>query len=56
MLKGNIKGALSTLESNVMSNKQKITATLAGAAVAKALSKGFMSGTLAKLGPIRVKL
>jgi hypothetical protein len=28
----------------------------AGAAVAKALSKGFMSGTLAKLGPIRVKL
>ena len=29
MLKGNIKGALSTLESNVMSNKQKITATLA---------------------------
>jgi hypothetical protein len=56
MLKGNIKGALSTLESNVMSNKQRITATLAGAAVAKALSKGFMSGTLAKLGPIRVKL
>jgi hypothetical protein len=46
MLQGNFKGALSTLESNVMANKQKITATLAGAAVAKALSKGFMSGTL----------
>ena len=56
MLQGNFKGALSTLESNVMANKQKISATLAGAAVAKALSKGFMSGTLAKLGPIRVKL
>ena len=56
MLKGNFKGALSTLENNVMANKQKITATLAGAAVAKALSKGFASGTLAKLGPIRVKL
>ena len=56
MLKGNFKGALNTLESNIMQSKQKITATLAGAAVAKALSKGFMSGTLAKLGPIRVKL
>ena len=56
MLGGNFKTALTTLETNIMSNKQKITATLAGAAVAKALSKGFMSGTLAKLGPIRVKL
>ena len=56
MLAGNFKGALSTLETNIMGNKQKITATLAGAAVAKALSKGFMSGTLAKLGPIRIKL
>jgi hypothetical protein len=56
MLAGNFKTALSTLETNIMGNKQKITATLAGAAVAKALSKGFMSGTLAKLGPIRIKL
>jgi len=55
MLQGNFKGALSTLESNVMGNKQKIVATLAGAFVAKALTKGFSSGTLAKLGPIRVK-
>ena len=56
MLGGNFKQALTTLETNIMGNKQKITATLAGAAVAKALSKGFMSGTLAKLGPIRIKL
>jgi ABC-type molybdate transport system permease subunit len=55
MLAGNFKGALSTLESNIMGNKQKITATLAGALVAKALTKGFASGTLAKLGPIRIK-
>ena len=55
MLSGNFKGALSTLESNIMGNKQKITATLAGALVAKALTKGFASGTLAKLGPIRIK-
>ena len=55
MLQGNFKGALSTLESNVMGNKQKIVATLAGAFVAKALTKGFTSGTLAKLGPIRIK-
>ena len=38
-----------------MANKQVITATLAGAFVAKALTKGFASGTLAKLGPIRIK-
>ena len=55
MLQGNFKGALSTLETNIMGNKQKITATLAGALVAKALTKGFASGTLAKLGPIRIK-
>ena len=55
MLQGNFKGALSTLESNVMGNKQKIVATLAGAFVAKALTKGFTSGSLAKLGPIRIK-
>jgi len=54
-MSGNIKGALSTLESSVISNKQAITATLAGAFIAKALTKGFASGTLAKLGPIRIK-
>ena len=52
---GNVKGALQTLESSVKSNKQVITATLAGAFIAKALTKGFTSGTLAKLGPIRIK-
>jgi len=54
-IKGNLNGALNTLQSSVMANKQVITATLAGAFVAKALTKGFASGTLAKLGPIRVK-
>ena len=54
-MQGNIKGALSTLESSVQSNKQVITATLAGAFIAKALTKRFSSGTLAKLGPIRIK-
>jgi flagellar biosynthesis protein FliP len=55
MLKGDVSAGLKTLQSNVASNKQKITATLAGAFVAKALTKGFASGTLAKLGPIRIK-
>ena len=55
-MKGNIKGALSTLQSNVMSQKQVIAATLAGAFVAKALTKGFSGSTLAKLGPIRIKV
>ena len=54
-MQGNIKGAMTTLESSVKNNKQVITATLAGAFIAKALTKGFASGTLAKLGPIRIK-
>ena len=54
-IKGNLNGALNTLQTSVMQNKQVITATLAGAFVAKALTKGFASGTLAKLGPIRIK-
>ena len=54
-IKGNLNGALNTLQSSVMANKQVITAALAGAFVAKALTKGFASGTLAKLGPIRIK-
>ena len=52
---GNIKGALGTLETSVKANKNMITATLASAFLAKALTKGFASGTLAKLGPIRIK-
>ena len=54
-MQGNIKGSLQTLESSVQSNKQVITATLAGAFIGKALTKGFSSGTLAKLGTIRIK-
>ena len=54
-LGGNLSGALTSLESSIMSNKNKIIGTLGAAFVAKALTKGFTSGTLAKLGPIRVK-
>ena len=38
MLKGDVAGGLKVLQSNVMSNKQRITATLAGAFVAKSLT------------------
>jgi|TARA_R110002073_G_scaffold317558_1_gene491025 hypothetical protein len=54
-LGGDLSGALTSLESSVMSNKNRIIGTLGAAFVAKALTKGFTSGTLAKLGPIRVK-
>jgi len=54
-LDGNLSGALDALQSSVMANKNKIVGTLGAAFVAKALTKGFSSGTLAKLGPIRVK-
>ena len=55
-LDGNLKGAINNMSAKVMSNKSKIIGTLGAAAVAKVASKGFASGTLAKLGPIRVKL
>ena len=55
-LNGNIAGAINSMSSTIMQNKQKIIGTLGAAAVAKFASKGFASGTLAKLGPIRVKL
>jgi len=54
-LKGDISGALMKMQSKVMSDKNKIIGTLGAAFVAKALTKGFASGTLAKLGPIRIK-
>jgi len=54
-LNGDLSGALSSLESSVMNNKNRIIGTLAAAFVGKALTKGFSSGTLAKLGPIRIK-
>ena len=55
MLKGDIAGGIKVLQSNVMSKKQQITATLAGAFVAKSLTSGFGNKVLAKLGPIRIK-
>ena len=55
MLKGDIAGGIKVLLSNVMSKKQQITATLAGAFVAKSLTSGFGNKVLAKLGPIRIK-
>ena len=54
-LNGDLSGALTSLESSVMANKNRIVGTLGAAFIAKALTKGFSSGTLAKLGPIRRK-
>jgi len=54
-LKGDISLALMKMQSKIMSDKNKIIGTLGAAFVAKALTKGFASGTLAKLGPIRIK-
>ena len=44
------------MSASVLGNKQKIIGTLGAAAIAKVAAKGFASGTLAKLGPVRVKL
>tara|TARA_Y100000296_G_scaffold56282_1_gene64593 strand:- start:181 stop:474 length:294 start_codon:yes stop_codon:yes gene_type:complete len=54
-MSGDLAGALNSLESSVMSNKTRIIGTLGAAFVAKALTKGFASGRLAKLGPIAVR-
>jgi hypothetical protein len=51
-----LKGAINNMSAKVMSNKSKIIGTLGAAAIAKFAAKGFASGTLAKLGPLRVKL
>lgn len=55
-LKGNLKGALTTIETGVMSNKTKILGTMAAAAVGKMLAKSFSVGQVAKLGPVRVRI
>ena len=55
MLKGDVAAGIKILQTNVMAKKQQITATLAGAFVAKSLTSGFGNKVLAKLGPIRVK-
>jgi len=55
-LGGDLSGAINNMSKTVLTNKSKIIGTLGAAAVAKFASKGFASGTLAKLGPLRVKL
>ena len=55
-LDGKLSEAINNMSTTVLSNKSKIIGTLGAAAVAKFASKGFASGTLAKLGPLRVKL
>ena len=55
-LGGDLSGAINNMSSTVLQNKSRIIGTLGAAAVAKFASKGFASGTLAKLGPLRVKL
>ena len=54
-LAGNLSGALSTIQSSVNSNKNKIIGTLGAAYVGKMLAKSFGNGQLAKLGPVRIK-
>jgi len=55
-LNGDLSGAVNSMSSTVLQNKSKIIGTLGAAAIAKVAAKGFASGTLAKLGPLRVKL
>lgn len=55
-LKGNLKGSLTALETGITSNKTKILATMASAAVGKMLAKSFAIGQVAKLGPVKVRL
>tara|TARA_Y100000310_G_scaffold260735_1_gene269834 strand:+ start:95 stop:385 length:291 start_codon:yes stop_codon:yes gene_type:complete len=52
---GNLTGALNTISATSMANKNKIVGALGAAFVAKMITKGFSNGTLAKLGPIRIK-
>jgi len=54
-LAGNLGGALGIIQSQTAANKNKIIGTLGAAFVGKMIAKGFGNGTLAKLGPIRVK-
>ena len=55
-LGGNIKGAVNTLQTNIMSNKSRILGTLGTAAIGKFVAKSLGTPRLAKLGPIAVKL
>jgi hypothetical protein len=55
-LGGDLTGAVNNLSSTIMANKTKIIGTLGAAAIGKFVAKGFSTGTIAKLGPVRVKL
>ena len=50
-LDGKLSEGVNNMSRTVLANKSKIIGTLGAAAVAKVASKGFASGTLAKLGP-----
>ena len=51
---GNIAGALSTIQTQTLANKNKIIGTLGAAFVGKMIASGFGRKTIAKLGPIRI--
>ena len=53
---GNLSGALSQLQTGATKSKSKIIGALGAAFVAKMLARGLGNSTLAKLGPIRLKV
>jgi len=53
-LGGNIAGALTTIQTQTLANKNKIVGTLGAAFVGKMIASGFGRKTIAKLGPIRI--
>jgi len=55
-LAGNLSGALTTIQSNVASNKNLLIGTLGAAYIGKMIAKSFGNGQIAKLGPIRIKV
>ena len=55
-LNGDIAGAVNSMSTTILSNKQKIIGTIGAAAVARMVTKSFGYLQVAKLGPIRVKV
>ena len=55
-LNGDIAGAVNSMSTTILSNKQKIIGTIGAAAVARMVTKSFGNLQVAKLGPIRVKV
>jgi len=53
-LGGNLAGALTTIQTQTLANKNKIIGTLGAAFVGKMIASGFGRKTIAKLGPIRI--